>query len=103
MSAGPSHLLICSCEKTMPLDAAAIGRGCGGTITQANQLCGLELDRFKAALGDGAPITVACTQEAPLFREVAEIRRRPSSPSSTFAKPAAGRRMRLPPARKPQR
>ena len=72
MSAVPSHLLICSCEKTMPLDAAAIGRGCGGTITQANQLCGLELDRFRAALADGAPITVACTQEAPLFREVAE-------------------------------
>jgi ferredoxin len=72
MSAAPSHLLICSCEKTMPLDAAAIGRGCGGRITQANQLCGLELDRFRQALADGAPITVACTQEAPLFREVAE-------------------------------
>jgi ferredoxin len=72
MSAVSSHLLICSCEKSMPLDAAAIGRGCGGTITQANQLCGLELDRFKAALADGVPITVACTQEAPLFREVAE-------------------------------
>ena len=56
----------------MPLDAQAIGRGCAGTITQANQLCGLELDRFRQALADGAPITVACTQEAPLFREVAE-------------------------------
>lgn len=66
-----SHLLICSCEKTMPLDAPAINRGCAGKITQANQLCGLELDRFKQALADGAPITVACTQEAPLFREVA--------------------------------
>jgi ferredoxin len=72
MSAAPSHLLICSCEKTMPLDAQAIGRGCAGKITQANQLCGLELERFKAALADGAPVTVACTQEAPLFREVAE-------------------------------
>ncbi|WP_249133555.1 4Fe-4S binding protein [Bradyrhizobium sp. AUGA SZCCT0182] len=67
-----SHLLICSCEKTMPLDVPAISRGCPGKITQANQLCGLELDRFKQALADGAPITVACTQEAPLFREVAE-------------------------------
>src|SRR2546429_7304061 len=72
MSAALPHLLICSCEKTMPLDAQAIGRACGGKITQANQLCGLELDRFKEALADGAPITVACTQEAPLFREVAE-------------------------------
>jgi ferredoxin len=72
MSAVSSHLLICSCEKTMPLDAEAIGRGCPARITQANQLCGLDLGRFKEALADGAPVTVACTQEAPLFREVAE-------------------------------
>ena len=56
----------------MPLDPAAIGRGCAADITQANQLCGLELDRFKQALASGSPITVACTQEAPLFREVEE-------------------------------
>src|SRR5260370_16406261 len=72
MSAVSSHLLICSCEKTMPLDAEAIGRGCPARITQANQLCGLELERFKQALADGAPVTVACTQEAPLFRKAAE-------------------------------
>ena len=66
------HLMICTCEKTMPLDAPAIGRACTGRITQADQLCGLEIDRFKAALAEGGPITVACTQEAPLFREVAE-------------------------------
>ncbi len=72
MSADSSHLLICSCERTMPLDAQAIGRGCAGKITQANQLCGQELERFKQALADGAPVTVACTQEAPLFTEVAE-------------------------------
>src|SRR6195256_69486 len=72
MSAASSHLLICSCEKTMPLDAQAIGRGCAAKITQANQLCGLDLERFKGALADGVPITVACTQEAPLFKEVAE-------------------------------
>src|SRR5437763_166850 len=72
MGAASSHLLICSCERTMPLDAQAIGRGCAGKITQVNQLCGLELERFKEALAEGAPVTVACTQEAPLFREVAE-------------------------------
>jgi len=103
MSAAPSHLLICSCEKTMPLDTQAIGRGCAAGITQANQLCGLELERFKEALADGAPITVACTQEAPLFREVAENFPQLSSPLSTFAKPAAGRTMRLRPVRKPPR
>src|SRR3954467_9938260 len=72
MSAATSRLLICSCEKTMPLDAEAIGRGCTAKIGQANQLCGRELDRFRQALASGSPITVACTQEAPLFREVAE-------------------------------
>ncbi|MBR1121121.1 4Fe-4S binding protein [Bradyrhizobium lablabi] len=72
MSTASPHLLICSCEKSMPLDAQAIGRGCAGKITRADQLCGLELERFKAALKTGAPITVACTQEEPLFREVAE-------------------------------
>src|ERR1700681_3046599 len=72
MSTEPSHLVICSCENTMPLDAQAIGRGCAARITQSNQLCGLELERFKQALADGAPVTVACTQEAPLFKEVAE-------------------------------
>jgi ferredoxin len=72
MTAAKPHLLICSCEKTMPLDAQAIGRTCMATITQANQLCGLELERFKQALADGVPVTVACTQEASLFTEVAE-------------------------------
>ena len=87
----------------MPLDAQAIGHGCAGTITQANQLCGLELERFKQALADGAPVTVACTQEAPLFREVAENFPKRRSPLSTSAKPAAGRRMPPRPARKPRR
>jgi ferredoxin len=65
------HLMICTCDKTMPLDAQAIGRVCTGRVTQADQLCGLDLDRYEAALADGSPITVACTQEAPRFNEVA--------------------------------
>jgi ferredoxin len=56
----------------MPLDAQAIGRGCGSNMTQANQLCGLDLDKFKAALAEGVQTTVACTQEAPLFKQIAE-------------------------------
>jgi ferredoxin len=72
MNSAKSRLLVCSCEKTMPLDAEAIGRGCAAHMTQANQLCGLDLNQFKTALAGGEPITVACTQEAPLFKEVAE-------------------------------
>jgi ferredoxin len=72
------HLLICTCEKSMPLDAQAVGRACTGRITQADQLCGHELDLFKASLADGAPVTVACTQQSRLFREVAEDLASPS-------------------------
>lgn len=66
------HVMICTCEKTMPLDAQAIGRSCTGKVSQSDQLCGAQLDRFRAALADGAPVTVACTQEVPLFRDVAD-------------------------------
>lgn len=56
----------------MPLDADAIRRACPGEVHEAEQLCRRELDRFRAILGAGAPITVGCTQEAPLFSEVAD-------------------------------
>lgn len=61
----------CSCEATMPLDAAALRRGCGDGVRTARQLCRAELDRFRTALAEGAPVTVGCTQEAPLFEDVA--------------------------------
>ena len=65
-------LLVCSCEDTMPLDTGALTRGCAGMkIVRGRQLCRAELDRFRALAASGAPITVACTQEAPLFCEVA--------------------------------
>ena len=56
----------------MPLDGAALAQGCGGTLQTATQLCGRELDRLKVLLATGAPITVGCTHQAPLFSEVAE-------------------------------
>ncbi len=55
----------------MPLDEAAIAPACGGTLKTADQLCGLELDRFRDAAASGAPVTVSCTLQAPLFEEVA--------------------------------
>ena len=65
-------ILVCSCEDTMPLDADALKRGCrGAEVKQAHQLCRAELERFRAAAAGGAPLTVGCTQEAPLFSEIA--------------------------------
>lgn len=59
----------------MVLDGRALARGCaarGGELRLAEQLCRSQLDRFLAALGEDRPITVACTQEAPLFAQEAE-------------------------------
>ena len=65
-------LLVCSCEDTMPLDGTAIERGCkGAKLKTARYLCRVELDKFKTELASGDALTVACTQEAPLFTEVA--------------------------------
>ena len=72
MADRPPNILICSCEDTMPLDVGAVRRGCrGAQVTTAQQLCRAELDRFRAVAGEAVPLTVGCTQEAPLFSEVA--------------------------------
>lgn len=65
-------VLVCSCEGTMAPDTGALARAGCQTGPVANQLCRANLDRFQAALAEGQPITVACTQEAPLFSEVAQ-------------------------------
>ena len=65
------HLLICSCDGTMPLDSGAIHRGCRGQPTTATQLCRAELDRFRAIAADDTPLTVGCTQQAALLSDVA--------------------------------
>jgi ferredoxin len=64
-------ILTCTCEGTMPLDGAALAT-VGAGAKPAFQLCRSGLDHFRAALAEFADVTVTCTQEAPLFREVAE-------------------------------
>jgi ferredoxin len=72
MSLRPRTILLCSCDDTMSLDAPRVGRVCrGATVATAHQLCRAELERFRAAATAGAPLTVGCTQEAPLFAETA--------------------------------
>ena len=64
-------IVVCSCEDTMPLDAGAIARGCGGAAVEtARQLCRAETDKFRRLVAGGGAITVGCTQEAPLFSEL---------------------------------
>ena len=73
MTSVPRKIFVCSCENTMPLDTAAIAKGCrNGTLVTANQLCRAEIERFRQAVTAGEPITVGCTQEAALFSEIAD-------------------------------
>jgi ferredoxin len=72
MAERPRNILICSCEDTMPLDGDAVRRACrGAQVVEGRQFCRAELARFQKAAASGEDVTVACTQEAPLFEEVA--------------------------------
>ncbi len=68
------NVLLCNCERTMPLDAKAVADACGATASaNANsQLCRAELEKFRTAARTGEELVVACTQEAPLFRQILE-------------------------------
>lgn len=57
----------------MALDAKAVAKACGAAAADepATQLCRSQLGRFEAALKSNPKLLVACTQEAPLFAEVA--------------------------------
>jgi ferredoxin len=72
MPNGVRRVLICSCEDTMPLDPDALRCGCrGAEMATARQLCRAEVDRFRSAADEPNPLTVGCTQETPLFTELA--------------------------------
>jgi ferredoxin len=72
MAERPAPILICSCEETMPLHGEAVRRACpNAEVIEGRQFCRSELERFRATAKAGEPILVACTQEAPLFAEVA--------------------------------
>jgi len=71
--------LICNCNDTMPLDGAALSnanrdaaQGAGpGPLKVHRLLCRREIGDFRQALDGTDDVIVACTQESPLFTEVA--------------------------------
>jgi ferredoxin len=72
MSDTGKTLHLCSCNHTMPLDAAALARALALAVTPPvhAMLCQKELPSFvQQCAGD---VIVACTQEARLFGDVAE-------------------------------
>lgn len=73
MELNGKQVLVCNCEHTMPLDGKRLARACGvqGATTVNSQLCRAQIENFRSAIQKGGELIVACTQEAPLFRETA--------------------------------
>ncbi len=65
--------LVCNCQRTMAVDGALLAKAVGSAKPLAvhSELCRGGIAAFESALATGGPLHVACTQEAPLFREVA--------------------------------
>ena len=65
--------LICDCEKSMPLNASKLTKALGQDVEVIHtHLCRSGIGAFERALAEDAPLLVACTQEAPLFQEIAD-------------------------------
>ncbi len=66
-------VLLCDCNRTMALDAKALAQALasGAPLTIHTELCRREVGAFNDA-ARGGDCLVACTQEAPLFAELAE-------------------------------
>lgn len=72
MAERPRTILICSCEDTMPLNGEMVRRACRDSVViEGRQFCRAELERLRKAAAGAEQVTVACTQEAPLFDEIA--------------------------------
>ena len=74
MSAIDKSIMLCSCNGTMRLDAAKLAEvlRLGGVPAVSRSLCRNELEHFRAGLSGDTAALVACTQEAPLFRTIAD-------------------------------
>ena len=69
----PHTVFVCSCEQSMPGFGNSVARGCKSAQVQSGDyFCTAEHDRVRKAFGAGGPVTIGCTQQAPLFREIAE-------------------------------
>jgi ferredoxin len=73
MTLEAKQLKVCSCNRTVALDAKALGAALktGAPLTVHHQLCRKDAAAFQAALGGADDVVVACTQEASLFAELA--------------------------------
>ena len=88
---GSKTIKLCSCNKTMSVDAAALGKalGVGGPFKVHDALCRRQAGAFSEALSE-PDVVVACTQEAQLFSELAAEQNSSSSLRFVNVREAAG-------------
>lgn len=72
MQANSRRVVVCNCRQTMTLDGGSMA----ATLATAEpfvhtELCRAQLENFRAACRTGEPLLIGCTQEAPLFAEIA--------------------------------
>ena len=73
MASSNRRIMICDCEGTNPVDPAGLSKALGRPVDGASTLlCRRQINRFEGALSGGGGLLIGCTQEAPLFLEVAE-------------------------------
>ena len=74
MSLASKTLRVCSCNRTIALDAKALAAALklDEPLHVHDQLCRKDAAAFQAALGGADDVIVACTQEAALFSELSQ-------------------------------
>jgi ferredoxin len=72
MTAPRCNVLLCNCNRTMPVDAKAIANALQIEAVPhvATELCRRDVSRFESAVTRGEDLIVACGQEGPLFTEL---------------------------------
>lgn len=67
------QLLVCNCQKSMQIDGARLSEvlAQGTELRVHTELCRGQIASVDNALTEGGALHIACTQEAPLFRELA--------------------------------
>lgn len=72
MKVQEKRVLVCDCERTMPFDSAKLAGALGSDEPFVHtHLCRSQIDNFRQAVESGEDLLVCCTQESPLFEEVA--------------------------------
>jgi ferredoxin len=91
MSLDDKTLKLCNCNGTIPLDPKALAAALktGSPLTVHRELCRKEAGAYRAVLGE-PDLVVACTQEAPLFVEIARTEGSGAEPRFVNVRETAG-------------